>query len=65
LPAQSIPLYGRTSAAPRWPLGLEADTRSWIAHWNTDPRPFIWTKTAEEILESLARFCRRIFGAAH
>src|SRR3954452_1653432 len=44
---------------------LEADIRDWIADWNTHPRPFVWTKTAEEILESLARFCRRISGAAH
>ena len=44
---------------------LEADIRSWIADWNNNPRPFIWTKTAEEILESLARFRRRISGAAH
>ncbi|MDG4785959.1 IS630 family transposase [Micromonospora sp. WMMD1102] len=44
---------------------LEADIRAWIAAWNSNPRPFIWTKTAEEILESLARFCRRISGAAH
>jgi transposase len=44
---------------------LEADIRSWIADWNTNPKPFIWTKTAEEILESLARFCRRISGAGH
>jgi transposase len=44
---------------------LEADIRSWIKDWNTHPRPFIWTKTAEEILESLSRFCRRISGAGH
>jgi len=44
---------------------LEADIRVWIADWNSHPRPFIWTKTAEEILESLARYCRRISGAAH
>ena len=44
---------------------LEADIRAWITDWNTNPRPFIWTKTAEEILESLARFCRRISGAGH
>ena len=44
---------------------LEADIRSWIADWNTHPRPFIWTKTAEEILDSLARFCSRISGAGH
>jgi transposase len=44
---------------------LEADIRAWIADWNQHPRPFIWTKTAEEILESLARYCRRISDAAH
>jgi transposase len=44
---------------------LEADIRAWIADWNSNPRPFIWTKTGEEILESLARFCRRISGAGH
>jgi transposase len=42
---------------------LEADIRDWIRQWNDNPRPFVWTKTAEEILESLARFCRRISGA--
>jgi transposase len=44
---------------------LEADIRAWVAGWNQHPRPFIWTKTAEEILESLARYCRRISDAAH
>jgi len=44
---------------------LERDIRAWIADWNDNPRPFIWTKTAEEILESLARFCRRISDAGH
>jgi len=44
---------------------LEADIRAWTADWNQHPRPFIWTKTAEEILDSLARYCRRISGAEH
>jgi transposase len=44
---------------------LEKDIRDWVADWNTHPRPFIWTKTAEEILESLARYCRRISDAGH
>jgi transposase/transcriptional regulator with XRE-family HTH domain len=44
---------------------LEADIRDWIDDWNSHPRPFLWTKTAEEILDSLARFCRRISGAGH
>jgi transposase len=44
---------------------LEADIRAWVARWNNDPKPFIWTKTAEQILQSLARFCQRISGAGH
>jgi transposase len=44
---------------------LEADIRAWIKDWNTHPRPFIWTKTAEEILESLSRYLRRTSGAGH
>ncbi|MFF4124764.1 IS630 family transposase [Microbispora rosea] len=44
---------------------LEKDIRDWIAQWNNNPRPFVWKKTAEEILESLARYCRRISGAGH
>jgi transposase/DNA-binding CsgD family transcriptional regulator len=44
---------------------LEADLRAWTAAWNEDPKPFIWTKTAQEILESLGRLCQRISGAGH
>ena len=44
---------------------LEADIRAWVEGWNADPRPFVWKKTAEEILSSLARYCRRISGAGH
>jgi transposase/DNA-binding CsgD family transcriptional regulator len=44
---------------------LEADIRTWVTNWNDNPTPFIWTKTAEQILESLARFCQRISGAGH
>ncbi len=44
---------------------LEADIRNWIKIWNENPRPFVWTKTADEILESLSRFCQRTSDAAH
>jgi len=44
---------------------LEADIRAWIADWNTNPKPFVWTKTADEILDSLTRYCQRISGAGH
>ena len=36
---------------------LEADIRAWINAWNTDPKPFVWTRTAGEILETLAAYC--------
>ena len=39
---------------------LEADIRKWINEWNKEPRPFVWTKTAGEILETLAAYCQRI-----
>jgi transposase len=44
---------------------LEKALRSWIAQWNDDPKPFVWTKTADEILESLGRYCHRITGGGH
>jgi transposase len=44
---------------------LEADIRRWIANWNAEPKPFVWTKTADEILDSLKRYCLRISGAGH
>jgi transposase len=44
---------------------LEGDIRNWVTDWNDNPKPFIWTKTAEQILESLARLLQRINGAGH
>ncbi|MGH2860304.1 MAG: helix-turn-helix domain-containing protein [Solirubrobacteraceae bacterium] len=43
---------------------LEKDLRDWVAAWNQDPRPFTWTKTAEQILESLSRFLQRATTSA-
>jgi transposase len=44
---------------------LEADIRSWIKSWNDNPKPFVWKKSAEEILDSLARYLQRTSGAGH
>ncbi len=33
---------------------LNADIEDWTEKWNENPQPYVWTKTAEEILESLA-----------
>jgi transposase len=38
---------------------LNADIRAWITTWNDDPKPYIWTKTADQILDSIARFCTK------
>ena len=39
---------------------LNTGIRTWIATWNDNPRPYVWTKTADQILESIARYCTRI-----
>lgn len=39
---------------------LVADITDWIEHWNNDPKPYIWTKTADEILDRLASYCAAI-----
>ena len=44
---------------------LEADIRAWVKTWNDDPKPFIWTKTAEQILTSIGRLIQRVTGAGH
>ena len=43
---------------------LENDIRDWIATWNDNPRPFTWTKTADEILNSLADYLAKV-GTGH
>ncbi len=44
---------------------LEKDVKSWIENWNADPKPFVWRKTAEEILDSLAKYMAKISGPGH
>ena len=46
-------------------IALENDVREWIKNWNEDPKPFVWTKTAEDILQSLAKYIAKISGAGH
>ena len=38
---------------------LEAAIERYIEAHNRDPRPFRWTKSADDILASIERFCRR------
>jgi transposase len=44
---------------------LVASIRTWIASWNDEPRPYVWHKSADEILDSLAAYCQRINDSGH
>jgi transposase len=46
-------------------VALEKDIREWIGTWNDNPRPYVWTKPAEQILASIARYCERISNSGH
>lgn len=46
-------------------LQLEAAIKDYIEICNEDPKPFVWTKTADQILESIKRFCQRTSGTGH
>lgn len=42
---------------------LNTDIKAWI--WNNNPRPYVWTKTADQILVSVANYCKRINDSGH
>ena len=44
---------------------LEAAILAYIAETNADPKPFVWTKTADDIFASVARFCQRTSNSDH
>lgn len=44
---------------------LVASIRTWIANWNDEPKPYVWHKSADEILDSLASYCQRINDSGH
>jgi transposase len=44
---------------------LARDITAWVKNWNDNPKPYIWTKTADQILESVARYCNRINDSGH
>ena len=37
-----------------------ADIEAWAATWDENPTPFVWHKTAEQILERLAGYCTAV-----
>jgi len=44
---------------------LNKDIRAWIDTWNNHPRPYVWTKSAEQILTSIGNYCNRINDSRH
>jgi len=46
-------------------LELEKAIRNFLDVHNQDPKPFVWHKTADEIIESVGRFCTRINASVH
>jgi transposase len=44
---------------------LVASIRTWITNWNENPKPYVWHKTADEILNNLATYCQRINDSGH
>jgi transposase len=44
---------------------LETAIKRYLALTNESPRPFVWSKTADEILDSIARFCKRTSETGH
>ena len=44
---------------------LEAAIERFVEATNDDPKPFVWTKTADQILDSIARFCVRTSNSGH
>ena len=39
---------------------LTAAITEWAEHWNTDPKPFVWKATAEQIITKVRRGCETL-----
>jgi hypothetical protein len=61
----SSPASGCDAARTAPPGELVASICTWITRWNDDPKPFVWHKIADEILDSLAAYCERISDSGH
>ena len=44
---------------------LTESINKWIEHWNENPTPYVWIKTADQILESLSGYMKRISDSGH
>ncbi len=46
-------------------VALKRRIRTYLEVHNEDPVPFTWTKSADEILETIARYCERTSASGH
>jgi RimJ/RimL family protein N-acetyltransferase len=46
-------------------VALEAAIERYIAVTNDQPKAFVWTKSADEILASVVRYCQRTSDSGH
>jgi hypothetical protein len=60
------PVWSATTGRGRW-LAPRREVvqappflREWAANWNENPKPFVWHKSADEILQRLAGYCSAI-----
>jgi transposase len=53
----------RTGRPPS--ISVDPDIRAWVKAWNDNPKPLVWTKTADEILARLGRLIRRTSNPGH
>ena len=44
---------------------LEDAISAYINHTNENPKPFVWIKTADQIIETVGRFCESISNSGH
>jgi len=44
---------------------LQQAIKQYLDHNNANPKPFVWTKSADDIFASIKRFCLRISGSGH
>jgi transposase len=51
--------------AHRSTRALEGAIREYLHMTNESPKPFVWTKSADDILASIARYCQRISDSPH
>lgn len=44
---------------------LADDINAWVDTWNDNPKPYVWTKTADQILDRLAGYCAAVTGTEY